>query len=166
MTKSKPSPEQLGNNFYKSGWQPSIEVNEETGIGEITHVGTDPNYRNKFDDILREWGFNPDEYEIEGAVKASSWNAQLKGGQTTTFHAFKGVVRRKNHKHDKRFKELFKQASKKPPVKVYNKGGDTAFMFFMSDWQLGKNDLGVANTIKRYDVALQDAVARIKDLRK
>lgn len=166
MTKSKPSPEQLGNNFYKSGWQPSIEVNEETGIGEITHVGTDPNYRNKFDDILREWGFNPDEYEIEGAVKASSWNAQLKGGQTTTFHAFKGVVRRKNHKHDKRFKELFKQASKKPPIKVYNKGGDTAFLFFMSDWQLGKDDLGVANTIKRYDVALQDAVARIKDLRK
>ena len=39
-------------------------------------------------------------------------------------------------------------------------------MFFMADWQLGKKDYGVENTIKRYDVALQDAVNRIKDLRK
>ena len=36
----------------------------------------------------------------------------------------------------------------------------------MSDWQLGKKDYGVENTIKRYDIALQDAVNRIKDLRK
>jgi hypothetical protein len=91
MAKKKPTPEQLGNNFYKSGWQPSIEVNEETGIGEITHVGTDPNYRNKYDEILRDWGFNPDEYEIEGAVKASSWNAQLKGGVIETFYALKAL---------------------------------------------------------------------------
>ena len=45
-------PEEWGNNFYKSGWQPGLEVNEQTGVGEITHVGTDPNYRNKFDSIL------------------------------------------------------------------------------------------------------------------
>jgi len=37
MTKSKPTPEQLGNNFYKSGWQPSIEVNEETVL-EKSHM--------------------------------------------------------------------------------------------------------------------------------
>lgn len=36
----------------------------------------------------------------------------------------------------------------------------------MADWQLGKKDYGVANTVKRYDIALQDAVNRIKDLRK
>ena len=36
----------------------------------------------------------------------------------------------------------------------------------MADWQLGKDDYGVTNTINRYDVALQDAVQRIKDLRK
>ena len=33
--------------------------------------------------------------------------------------------------------------------------GDTAFMWFMSDWQLGKKDFGVEDTIKRYDQALQ-----------
>ena len=78
-------PEEWGNNFYKSGWQPGLEVNEQTGKGEITHVGTDPNYRKKFDQILEGWGFDPNIYEIEGSVRASSWNAQLKGGQTTPF---------------------------------------------------------------------------------
>jgi hypothetical protein len=166
ITHKKPIPEEWGNNFYKSGWQPGLEVNEQTGLGEITHVGTDPNYRNKFDTILRDWGFDPKLYYIEGSVRASSWNVQLKGGTTETFYAFKGVVRKKNPGHDKYFQELFKQAKKKPPIKKKTLGGDTAFLFFMADWQLGKRDFGVENTIKRYDVALQDAVNRIKDLRK
>ena len=50
---NKNIPEEWGNNFYKSGWQPGLEVNEQTGLGEITHVGTDPNYRQKFDEILQ-----------------------------------------------------------------------------------------------------------------
>lgn len=159
-------PEEWGNNFYKSGWQPGLEVNEQTGLGEITHVGTDPDYRNKFDSILREWGFSPEHYEIEGSVRASSWNVQLKGGTTETFYAFKGIVKKKRPGHDKYFQKLFKQAAKKPPVVKKFNPGDTAFMWFMSDWQLGKSDYGVENTIKRYDRALQDGVNKIKDLRK
>jgi len=159
-------PEEWGNNFYKTGWQPGLEVNEQTGLGEITHVGTDPNYRNKFDSILKEWGFDPEHYEIEGSVRASSWNTQLKGGTVETFYAFKGIVRKKKHGHDRYFQELFKQAKRKPPIKKKYNAGNTAFMWFMSDWQLGKKDYGVENTIKRYDRALQDGVNRIKDLRK
>ena len=77
--------DELGNNYYKSGWQPSIEFDEETGKGEITYVGTDPDYKNKYDSILEDWGFDPKYYTIEGTVRASSWNTQLKGGETATF---------------------------------------------------------------------------------
>ena len=164
--KKKLSSEELGNNFYKSGWQPGYEIDNVTGLGEITHVGNDPNYQSKYDEILKEWGFDPNLYEIDGQVRASSWQTQLKGGQVETFYAFKGLVRKKKPGHDKYFKQLLSKASKKVPVKKYDKGGDTAFMFFCSDWQLGKRDYGVENTIKRYDIALQDAVQRIKELRK
>jgi len=163
---NKNTPSEWGNNFYKKGWQPGLEINDETGLGEITHVGTDPNFRNKYDEILLDWGFDPKEYEIIGTVRASSWNAQLKGGVVETFYAFKGIVQRKNPKRDKYTKELIKHISKKTPLKPKTLGGDTAFMFFMADWQLGKKDFGVENTINRYDIALQDAVNRIKDLRK
>ena len=159
-------PKEWGNNFYKSGWKPGVDVNDQTGQGEITHVGTDPNYTNKFDQILRDWGYDPEHYEIEGTVRSSSWSVQLKGGRTETFFAFKGLVKKKSPSHDKYFNELFKRASKKPPVVSKYKQGDTAFMWFMSDWQLGKKDYGVENTINRYDRALQDGINRIKDLRK
>jgi hypothetical protein len=164
--KKKLSSEELGNNFYKAGWMPGYEIDNVTGLGEITHVGNDPNYQSKYDDILKEWGFDPNLYEIDGQVRASSWNTQLKGGRVETFYAFKGIVRKKKPGHDKYFKQLLSAAKRKVPIKKYDKGGDTAFMFFMSDWQLGKKDYGVENTVKRYDVALQDAVQRIKELRK
>ena len=59
--------------------------------------------------------------------------------------------------------KLFKQ---KPPLKNKKYGGDTAFIFTMADWQLGKADYGVENTLERYEVALQEAVKQIKALRK
>ena len=158
--------QELGNNYYKSGWQTSIEFDETTGVGEVTHVGTDPNYKNKFDDILREWGFDPKYYEIQGTVRASSWEGQLKGGRTTTFFAFKGVVKRKNPALDQYFNELLSLFKHKPKLKDTNFGGDTAFIFTMADWQLGKADYGVENTVKRYEEALVKAVNQIKALRK
>tara|TARA_Y100001938_G_scaffold133074_1_gene192035 strand:- start:9529 stop:10695 length:1167 start_codon:yes stop_codon:yes gene_type:complete len=156
----------LGNNYYKSGWQPSIEFDEQSGTGEITYVGTDPDYKNKYDDILKGWGFDPKYYEIEGTVRASSWEGQLKGGRTTTFFAFKGVVKRKNPALDEYFDELCKIYLKKPKLKNKKYGGNTAFIWTMADWQLGKADYGVENTLKRYEEALIEGVNQIKALRK
>ena len=49
ITRKKPIPEEWGNNFYKSGWKPGIEVNDLTGIGEITHKNYPEVYaRHKF----------------------------------------------------------------------------------------------------------------------
>ena len=165
--KKKPIPAENSNNFFKAGWKPDVEIDPSTGVGSITHVGTDPNYESRLDDIIRDWGFDPKEYEIDGILKVSSWQTQLKGGIVETFYAFKGSIRRKSANRDKYYKALFKQAVKKPPLKDSGLfGGDTAFLFFLSDWQLGKDDYGVENTIKRFDVALQDGVSLLKKYRK
>ena len=42
----------FGNNYFPSGWGPKYDFDEQAGVGEITHVGTDPNYKSKFDQIL------------------------------------------------------------------------------------------------------------------
>ena len=119
--------QELGNNYYKSGWQPSIEFDEKTGKGDITYVGTDPNYKDKYDSILQGFGFDPRYYKIDGSVKVSQWEGQLKGGKVTTFYAFKGVVKRKNPALDEYFDELCKIYLKKPKLKNKKYGGDTAF---------------------------------------
>ena len=159
MTKKK----DLGNNYYKSGWQPSIDFDEQAGTGEITHVGQDPNYKSKFNEILKEWGFDPEIYEIEGSVKASSWNTQLKGGVVETFYAFKGIVKKKNPARDEWFDKLNKEISKKPKLKYKKHGGSTSFIFTLSDWQLGKTDYGVENAVARLELALANAVQEIKN---
>ncbi len=125
MTKKK----DLGNNYFRSGWQPSAEIDEQSGLGEITHVGTDPDYRNKFDSILKEWGFNPEHYEIDGKVKASSWMTQMKGGRVETFYAFKGIVRRKHPARDEWFDVLLKDISKKKPLKKKKITSKQAFIW-------------------------------------
>ena len=108
----------LGNNYYPSGWQPRWEMDKETGVGELTHVGRDPDYEKKFDEILADWGFDPKYYEIDGKVKASSWNTQLKGSEVVTFFAFKGIVRRKSPEKDACVEKLAKEISKKPTLKI------------------------------------------------
>ena len=154
----------LGNNYFKSGWQPSAEFDEATGLGEITHIGQDPNYKSKFDTILKDWGFDPEHYEIDGKVKASSWNTQLKGGDVETFYAFKGVVRRRHPARDEWYDKLLKEVSKKKPLKKKKIKSDLAYIFTLSDWQLGKVDLGVEKTLERYDKALERAVAEVRRL--
>ena len=156
----------LGNNYYPSGWQPRWEMDKETGVGELTHVGRDPDYEKKFDEILADWGFDPKYYEIDGKVKASSWNTQLKGSEVVTFFAFKGIVRRKSPEKDAWVEKLDKEISKKPALKAKKYGGDTSFLFMMADWQLGKSDYGVENTVKRLELALTKGVERVKALRK
>ena len=64
-----------------------------------------------------QWGFDPKHYEIDGKVRASSWNAQLKGGNVETFYAFKGIVRRKNPLRDEYVAKLEKVISRKPKLK-------------------------------------------------
>ena len=41
---------------------------------------------------------------------------------------------------------------------------DLAYIFTLSDWQLGKVDLGVEKTLERYDKALDRAVAEVRQL--
>ena len=55
MPKKKPIPAENSNNFFKAGWKPTMDFDHTTGTGEITHVGTDPNYASKTDEILKEW---------------------------------------------------------------------------------------------------------------
>ena len=81
-------------------------------------------------------------------------------------YAFKSVIKRKNPHHNKLFKDLQKQIKNKKPVKVPTKKGTHAFMFMMSDWQLGKKDYGSLNTVKYIRQAIVKAQKEIRNLNK
>ena len=85
--------EELGNNFYPSGWQPCASFDENTKTGEILHVQTDNN-NFKYDSLLNEWGFDSKEFYIDDdTITVSTWNAQRKGGVLVDMYASKAVIR-------------------------------------------------------------------------
>ena len=89
-----------------------------------------------------------------------------KGGVVVDMYAFKSIIKRKNPHHYKLFKQLESEIRKKKPVKIKKTKGDTAYMLFMSDWQLGKKDYGSINTVKHIRQAIEKAKVNIKNINK
>ena len=157
---------ELGNNYYPSGWKPRLDFDKSNNTGEITHVQpTDNNF--KFNSLLADWGFSPDEFYIdEDTIKFSTWDTQLKGGKVEQMFAFKAIIKRKHPEKDDYFKALQKEIKNKKPIKVKKTKGNTAYFFFLADWQLGKKDWGSINTVNHIRQAIVKAKENIKELNK
>ena len=161
---------ELGNNYYPSGWKPQRSWDNNTNTGEVTHIQpADNNF--KYDSLLTEWGFNPQEFYIaEDSIKFSTWDTQLKGGVVEQMYAFKATIRRKKPKHDKFYKEIKDQVAKKRPLKVSKQKGDYAYFFMCADWQFGKaeynTEWGVDETVDYIKQGIEKAKKNIKDLKK
>jgi hypothetical protein len=80
-------------------------------------------------------------------------------------YAFRAIIKKKNPHHDKYYEKLLKEVKKKKPIKIKT-GGNCAWFFFMADWQLGKKDLGVDETIKLIRRGIQNGKKQLKDLAK
>lgn len=168
--KEVPHNEDLGNNYYPSGWKPKRSWDNTSNSGEVTHIqsGSDDF---KFKSLLDQWGFDPDYYFIEEeSIKFSTWETQLKGGTVEQLYAFKATIRRKKPKHDKFFKQLQDQVKRKKPVKVSTKKGGLAYIYTCADWQFGKaehnTNWGVDETVEYIKESIVKAKENIKNLNK
>jgi len=157
---------ELGNNYFPSGWKPSVSFDKSSNTGDITHVQpADNNF--KFQSLLADWGFDPEQFYIdEDTVKFSTWDTQLKGGKVEQMFAFKAIIKRKHPEKDDYFLALQKEIKNKKPIKIKKTKGDTAYFFFLADWQLGKKDWGSINTVNHIRQAVLKAKENIKELNK
>ena len=165
--KDVPHNSELGNNYYPSGWKPQRTWDNNSNSGEVTHIqaGTDSF---KFNSLLKEWNFDPQEFYIEeDSIRFSTWDTQLKGGKVEQMYAFKAIIKRKKPKHDKFFNDLLKQVKNKKPKKISTKKGPNAYFFICADWQFGKaeynTDWGVDETIDYIKNAIEKAKKDIKN---
>ena len=165
--KDVPHNSELGNNYYPSGWKPQRTWDNNSNSGEVTHIqaGTDSF---KFNSLLKEWNFDPQEFYIEeDSIRFSTWDTQLKGGKVEQMYAFKAIIKRKKPKHDKFFNDLLKQVKNKKPIKISTKKGPNAYFFICADWQFGKaeynTDWGVDETIDYIKTGIKKAKIDIKN---
>jgi len=141
----------------KRQWTPGVEWLGSEGTITTDTVKGDP----RWEDVLRKWDLDPDEYQIVEPVLFNSWG----GDDGLTNRQFKAkVIRRVIASVD--LEPLIANAMRHKPAKRKT-GGDSTMNVVLADWQIGKADNGgVEETIKRILEARDAVISRARDLRK
>lgn len=108
--------------------------------GEEVEVTSEPlNSPNPdWEQILEDWGYDPDVYEIVEPVKVSQWDAQGPDGAVQTLWSYKAGVKTRSKIKDVDFNELVKDIRRHKKPKQPPPSGDQTFLAMISDTQLGK----------------------------
>jgi predicted phosphodiesterase len=139
-----------------SEWTPGVHDNE---ISTKPREGASVNW----DDELREWGFDPDVFEVVEPVRISTWQTY----DERQLWAYKALIRSRVGciKKD----EL--EALTVPVLKVRRKPsqppeGSYTFVLPLGDWQIGKSDGdGLEGTVKRIETSFENSLTRLNYLR-
>lgn len=147
-----------------SGWEPGIAWDGTQGTLTTGPMSGPP--PKKWDDILKVWGLDPDEVEIIEPVQLRAWDAQTKDEGIRRMFYYRVQVRRR--REGLNVEELLEEVRKwKAPKRPAATGEGLAFCVAYSDTQLGKIDGdGTPGTVRRVLSKTDDAVARLKELRK
>lgn len=150
-----------------SGWTSGVILDGNEGT--LTTKPRD-NKTVSWEDELREWGFDPDVYEIVEPVRISTWQVLTKQDDDYVerqLWAYRANIRTKSEiTNDLDIEALT------APVKTYKTKqtkfvGEDAFVVPIGDWQIGKPDGdGLDGTVERINNSIGALKERIKFLRK
>tara|TARA_R100001509_G_scaffold68752_1_gene38091 strand:- start:1367 stop:2581 length:1215 start_codon:yes stop_codon:yes gene_type:complete len=151
----------------KKNLETGVEWDEKKGKGQAKIKSKDKPSKKIWDAHLKEWGFDPNEFEVlNNTVQYRGWDTNMGNGQVERMHYYKADIVKigQNPYYDPT--ELIKEIKKKKPRKNTEKGTQ-AFLVALSDWQLGKEDGdGVEGVTKRVLEGIEQTKNRVKELRK
>lgn len=150
---------------HPKGWEPGVVWTGGGGVGiskprpydgrEVDHAG-----------LLKEWGFDPSLYAIEGALEYRQWDAATAMGQET-FRYYKAKIVPRVAEEFASLPALIEQVRKHKKSTRVPPTGEGAFCVFLSDWQLGKGEGdGSEGTLGRLLRMIDGVEDRIRELRK
>lgn len=147
------------------GWEPYSEYTGAIGNAIVRLPRPDATRT----DLLVEAGFNPDEWAVVGNVNVRKW---MRYDQEWLYY-FKfdvqaGVETEEHFETDVDELVDWLHTRKRSLPSDRGQGGGDAFAFVASDWQIGKREgsIGTEQTVQRVADAIDQAVIRVKQLRK
>lgn len=141
----------------KRVWTPGVEWLGSEGTLTTDAIKGEP----QWEQILRLWDLDPNEFQIVEPVLFNSWG----GEDGTNNRQFKAKVIRRVHAAPD-LEPLISQALRHKPKK-HKYTGTAVLNVVLADWQIGKADHGgVEQTIERIVAARDAVIGRAKDLRK
>ena len=166
LYQDKESNKKLAKQKYPIGWQPHAEYDPKSNKGTLVSRGTQEQ-EPEFATLLLEWGFDPNEYEIVGNLQVRTWDMNMGGGETQQAWYYKADIRKKVPSLDTDYGQLLKEIKSYKPKTAPVKKGNTAFMYYVADWQMGKRDgEGSEGIVSKVLDSLTTANARLKELQK
>lgn len=130
----------------------------------------------RWDELLTEWGYNPEEFEIVEPVSLATWDGYGKNSEgvleTVTLWSRKAGIRRrrveeekKNEDYELLLQELRDYKPKPPATGRYISDPEPVTrVVLLSDWQLGNSDGdGTEGTVRRIQAAGEKIRDRLND---
>lgn len=155
-----PTPEKKA--VQPTAWKPGVVW--DGADGEVTSRPSSERVPH-WDDILRTWGYDPDEYEIVEPVKVSTWDAQTADG-TQQLWSYKAGLRVRTNARTLPYDDLVREIKRHRPFNPSTPTGDLTFVVCLADWQIGKADgYGLEGTIEGITQMIDSVERRIRDLR-
>lgn len=147
---------------HPDGWEPGVRWDESTRTGALTVQSNKPGP--DWDSLLREWGFDPDKFEVAGdTIQFRTWDAATAEGQTR-FYYYRAEIRAKRPSEDPDLKVLLEEVRKRKPRPVQDVTGDRSLVVVLADWQAGQ--AGTDAAVERILRLVDEVPARWRELRK
>lgn len=154
------------------GFRPGLVMKGETGE-VVSTPRHEPLTEDGYDDLLREWGFDPEFYEIVEPVHCSVWQQSKRTDDghrdIVNLYAYKAGVRqtRRARLDADELDRLMAPVKRARPRKAEPPEGGKAFVVMLGDSQTGKPDGGgVDAVVERLDGMVEQVRARYTALRK
>jgi predicted phosphodiesterase len=161
------------------GFEPGVRFAGRSGtITTRPQENPNPNW----DDMLKEWGFDPDLYRVVGSVEVATWDGygkvQEEDGtshlETRQLWSYRAKIEAINSVlEDTADYESLVEGVRKSRKKIRKESSarleteDSALVVALADWQMGKSDgYGVEGTIHQIENMIEQVPERIKALRK
>ena len=144
---------------HPDGWTPGVEWDGKTGRITAPTDNRQPDWRS----LLQMWDFDPEEYEVVEPVQVRTWDAAIGNGEVRRMWYHRAGIRRKV-RGGPDVAELIAEIRRHKPRTTATEGSTCAFVYVMSDPQVGKK--GTEATIRRVLDSYAAGVARVKELRR
>ena len=155
------------NSKHPKGWEPGVVWSGDGGVG-ISQPREFDGSPVDHAELLKEWGFDPEKYEVEGPLEYRQWDAAIGLGDTKTMRYYKAKVVPRAWTEMASLDALIKQVKSHKKPKKQAPTGEDAFVVALADWQIGKTDIGGTSqdTIKKILTMIDEVEERVKELRK
>lgn len=147
-----------------AGWEPFAEFTDSIGSAIVKLPKPNATAR----DLLISAGFNPDSWQIAGAINTRRWMRYDQ--EWLYYYKFDVIAGESPEVVEEHVDELVKRVRKHKRISSVRKASSAndAFVFAASDWQIGKregND-GTPQTVERVLSAIEQTGDHIKNLRR